>query len=237
MVSRRKSKSYIKPIVRKSRLLIIAVEGKQGGEEDSYFKMLRNNVIRDSRIQIKIIPNIDNKSSIKYVFNGLDHFIKNAKDSIKLKRTKIDNDNDVVDQAWIVIDVDRQRDNIQKYYKQIKDYNYRLAISNPCFEIWLFLHKGNIKIENDNILFIGDDKVVVDDISLDKISSQKVKNILRQIKHNINSCCHEELYFKNIDSAIKKSEQNNKAIKDRELLVDEKGKTKVHELVAEILKN
>ncbi len=43
------------------------------------------------------------------------------------------------DQVWCVFDVDENR-SIQDARKMARDNDIRLAISNPCFEIWLYLH-------------------------------------------------------------------------------------------------
>jgi hypothetical protein len=107
---------------RDARLCVIAVEGAV--DEEQYFRSFGS-----SRLKIEVLKTeSNNKSAPKYVFQRLDQF-------------KEKYDLDEQDMLWIVVDVDRwgaeqlsslSRESIQK--------GYRLAISNPCFEVWLCLH-------------------------------------------------------------------------------------------------
>ena len=45
------------------------------------------------------------------------------------------------DELWVMIDVDRwNKSTLQEIAKEARQKGYRLAISNPCFELWLLLH-------------------------------------------------------------------------------------------------
>ncbi|NGZ05457.1 MAG: RloB domain-containing protein [Magnetococcales bacterium] len=46
-----------------------------------------------------------------------------------------------LDQLWLMIDTDRwPEEALSDVARQAKEQQFRLAISNPCFEIWLWCH-------------------------------------------------------------------------------------------------
>jgi len=49
---------------------------------------------------------------------------------------------DEVDECWCVFDVEwpKNHPNLKQAVQLARDHNIRLAISNPCFELWLILH-------------------------------------------------------------------------------------------------
>ena len=119
------------PHLRDTKLIIIATEGKE--TEKQYFLMFKN-----LKLQVKIIPATDNRSSPEYVLNRLDNF---------KKEFNIDGN----DELWLVVDVDRWGDaKLSQIAKLCVQKNYHLAISNPCFEVWLYLHFENITPEINN---------------------------------------------------------------------------------------
>lgn len=111
---------------RDARLFVIATEGRE--TEKQYFAMFH-----DSRIKIEVLATgDDNKSAPQYVLDRLDEFTQ-----------KYDLSSD--DTLWLMFDVDRWGEkNISTICRQAKQKKYRLAISNPCFEVWLFLHFDNL---------------------------------------------------------------------------------------------
>ncbi len=107
---------------RDARLFVIATEGRK--TEKQYFA-----IFHDSRIKIEILPTgDDNKSAPLYVLERLDGFVQ------KYDLTKDDT-------LWLMFDVDSWGEkNISAICRQAKQKDYQLAISNPCFEVWLYLH-------------------------------------------------------------------------------------------------
>ena len=71
----------------------------------------------------------DNKSAPEYVLERLDKF----KDLYGFSED---------DELWLVLDVDRwvKKEQLIAVCPQARQKGYQLAISNPCFEIWLCLH-------------------------------------------------------------------------------------------------
>jgi RloB-like protein len=116
---------------RDARLFIIATEGAV--TEKQYFERFGN-----SRIKVEVLATgSDNKSAPKYVFDRLNSF----KEQFDLHED---------DMLWLVIDVDRwNRDGeLSQICREAKQKNYHLAVSNPCFEVWLCLHFGDLDPED-----------------------------------------------------------------------------------------
>ncbi len=44
------------------------------------------------------------------------------------------------DEVWCVFDVDDNEENIQEAVEMARENNIKIALSNPCFEIWFLLH-------------------------------------------------------------------------------------------------
>jgi hypothetical protein len=116
---------------RDARLFVIATEGAV--TEKKYFEMFGN-----SRIKVKVLETgSDNKSAPKYVFDRLNLF-----------KEQFDLDED--DMLWLVIDVDRWNKDgeLSQICSEAKQKSYHLAVSNPCFEVWLCLHFGDLDPED-----------------------------------------------------------------------------------------
>lgn len=107
---------------RDARLFVIATEGKK--TEKQYFAMFNS-----SRIKVEILATDDDgKSAPQYVLERLNGF---------REQHSLDED----DLLWFVADVDRWPiDNLIAVCREAKQKKYGLAISNPCFEVWLCLH-------------------------------------------------------------------------------------------------
>lgn len=112
--------------LRDARLFVIATEGKE--TEEKYFNMFNS-----SRIKVKVLPTgEDGKSAPQYVLDRLEGF-----------QEECDLNED--DMLWFVSDVDRwPKKNLSIVCREAKQKNYGLAISNPCFEVWLCLHLAEL---------------------------------------------------------------------------------------------
>jgi hypothetical protein len=52
---------------------------------------------------------------------------------------------------WLVIDVDRWGDKkLSEVCREAKQRGYHLAVSHPCFEVWLYLHLDDLNAEDRN---------------------------------------------------------------------------------------
>ncbi len=111
--------------VRDSTTIVIATEGRR--TEKDYF-----NKFGSTQIKLEILETgKDGLSDPKYVLDRL------------VDRLKLD-DIDIAagDSCWIVIDVDdRTNEHLAQICERASEMGFGVAISNPCFEYWLYLHQ------------------------------------------------------------------------------------------------
>lgn len=130
----RKKRSYERIIPKKlrdCRLFAIACEGSV--REVRYFEQFK---VLSSRIDVYMIPETNGEGEIiESRKSSPDHVLKRAERFVH--STGLTED----DQVWIVIDVDRWPMKKLTELEQIcSRRNWNLAISNPCFEVWLAYH-------------------------------------------------------------------------------------------------
>ena len=132
-----------------SRLVIIAAEGEC--TEKIYFEALRE-YAHNSRVHIKILErDEENKhnSSPEFVLEQLNQY-------------KSENPIEQDDELWLVIDRDSWTIKSLKTVAQrcAQDSVYHMALSNPCFELWLILHKVDVSLESEEekIKMLGNKK-------------------------------------------------------------------------------
>ena len=118
------------PHLRDTKLIVIATEGQK--TEKRYF-----DIFKTLKIQIRVIPADDNLSAPEYVLEKLNKY----EDDYQISED---------DELWLMTDVDRWGNKkLAKIAQLCNQKGYLLAVSNPCFEIWLFLHfleiEGEIK--------------------------------------------------------------------------------------------
>lgn len=122
---------------RDASLIVIAVEGRK--TEKIYFDSF---CFKRSRIKIKVLASEDNKSAPVHVLSR----IKEYCESLQLKEKR--------DQFWLVVDKDRWKEwklaSIYSEIRKMKKSDWRIAISNPSFEVWLYLHVGDLNDEIKN---------------------------------------------------------------------------------------
>lgn len=108
--------------VRDARIFVIAVEGEK--TEAQYFSLFQG-----SRVHVEVLSaGPDGLSAPRQVLERLVKF-----------EDQFDLGGD--DERWLVLDVDRQRGQfLDKVTQVARESGYGLAISNPCFELWLLLH-------------------------------------------------------------------------------------------------
>jgi hypothetical protein len=112
--------------VRDARLIIIASEGTN--TEKQYFDALQARY-RNTRIHPESIERRTTASDPAHVMKGLDDFRK----EYKIRPGD--------DELWLVIDVDRWGEaKLAEVARKCQQKGYELAVSNPCFEVWLLLH-------------------------------------------------------------------------------------------------
>jgi hypothetical protein len=145
----RKKRGYNRDVpselVRDYKLFAIACEG--GKREPQYFNVFK---YLSPRLAVDVIENIVtdeemattsvHKSAPKWVLDRAMRYIE--KEGLSTE-----------DELWFVLDRDRwseeQIRSIQTYCEQ--ESNWHVAISNPCFEVWLYFHmRENISYSKSN---------------------------------------------------------------------------------------
>ena len=127
---KRRPLNRLVPHLRDTRLIIVFSEGAQ--TEKQYFE---SDLFQSHRVQVKVIPTEDGLSAPKHVFERMKRYLSNV-------------DLEPNDEYWLVTDVDRwpQEQLAEVFSHAIRGKNRAdLAISNPSFELWLFLHLADWK--------------------------------------------------------------------------------------------
>lgn len=105
------------------RKFIVVAEGER---EDNYFGFFND---LNRRVNVQIVEREEGNSAVKHLIERLNSY--NYKHGIEPE-----------DLVWFVLDVDRwpreHIDELNQYCEQ--EENWFLAISNQCFEVWLFYH-------------------------------------------------------------------------------------------------
>ncbi len=110
---------------RDTAIIVVACEDTHAVKQ--YFAKFRTR-----RIQYKVLETEDSRSSPRAVIERLDQY----------KQSFATEEND---ELWVCIDVDHwasgnhQRE-LAQVLRECRQKGYRIAISNPCFEVWLLLH-------------------------------------------------------------------------------------------------
>ncbi|MGO8671752.1 MAG: RloB family protein [Capsulimonadaceae bacterium] len=108
--------------VRDARLFVVATEGEK--TEEQYLS-----IFECQRVHVEVLSTgPDGKSAAKHVLERLAQF----SEQYDLRPD---------DELWLMVDMDRQRPQfIEEVTQMAAESGYLLAVSNPCFELWLLLH-------------------------------------------------------------------------------------------------
>lgn len=124
------------PPERDAKKIYIFCEGrKREYQYFSYFKEI------DSRINIEIYQlKQEEDNSPNGLLNIAETCLISSENNPEPKYFK-----DTTDEVWLVFDVDPDKFNsrlpqIGNVQQKCKEYKWNLALSNPCFEVWLYFH-------------------------------------------------------------------------------------------------
>lgn len=114
---------------RDARLYIVATEDTYAPAQ--YFYALQERWLIDrSRVRVIVLATDDGRGSPTHLLERLDKY----RDRIDRKLAE--------DEFWAVFDVDHHRSKeLSDITTKASQKGYRLAGSNPCFELWLLLHE------------------------------------------------------------------------------------------------
>ncbi len=135
----RKKRGYSREIpvelVRDYKLFAIACEG--GKREPNYFKVFEH---FSRRVSVDVIEAIvsDEEMQSKHQLRSAPRWVLDRAVAYIEREGLLDED-----ELWFVLDTDRwsfeQLSQINHYCERFP--NWHIAISNPCFEVWLYFHK------------------------------------------------------------------------------------------------
>jgi len=124
-----------KELVRDYKLFAIACEG--GKREPAYFRFFENmsrkvtvDIIEDKISEQELKHKYETKSAPKWVLDRAVKYID--KEGLTYE-----------DDLWFVMDKDHwTNEQLREIADYCNDYpNWHIVVSNPCFEVWLYLHK------------------------------------------------------------------------------------------------
>jgi hypothetical protein len=110
------------------RRILIVCEGRE--TEPGYFRALRQE-LRNPRVEIQIETKGASVGAVRKAIR--------MKETAEADATRQRDENLRWDQVWNVFDVD-EHPRIDEARKLAEAHGIALAISNPCFELWLLLH-------------------------------------------------------------------------------------------------
>lgn len=151
--------------------------------EDQYAVKQYFEFFRSTRIQFRVLETEDGASSPAHVMERLNKYIK-------------DYDIGVGDEFWLVCDTDHWVEpnhikNLVDVIRPCKQRNIGIALSNPCFDLWLLLHFSEFPIKaNISCGEIGNRlRAAVGEYDKSKIyklpiSSDRVKNAISRSREN-----------------------------------------------------
>ncbi|NQW47173.1 MAG: RloB domain-containing protein [Planctomycetes bacterium] len=111
-------------IVRDASLIVIASEDTYA--VDHYFQRFHT-----TRVRVRVLPTMGGCSAPTAVIARLDEYAKEYEIGLG-------------DELWVCIDCDRWPPSVlNKVIAECHQKSYRIAISIPCFELWIYLHFGD----------------------------------------------------------------------------------------------
>jgi hypothetical protein len=128
----REIKPFSHPRTRTTKKIVISTEGTK--TEPGYFKAL-STIIRENIAFIHLERNVTGHSAPKYIVGLIDEYIREESKQFG-SRKDLERFND---EYWVIIDTDSWLD-LPEIAEVCKKKGYHLAISNPCFELWILMH-------------------------------------------------------------------------------------------------
>ena len=117
------------PRLQPRQRLLVLCEGKV--TEPLYFQAFKHEH-RNQLVQVEVMPDCGVPKTL------VEHAVERKKQALR-EAKKYGDSFLKYDEVWCVFDVD-VHPNLEEAKNQARDNGLRVAISNPCFELWLLLH-------------------------------------------------------------------------------------------------
>src|SRR5262249_48220782 len=120
-------------VVRDANLIVIA-------SEDTYAVRQYFDFFRSTRIQFKVLETEEGKSAPEHVLARVDEYMSEYEIGEG-------------DEFWLVLDCDHWINsghikNLTRVMQECRKKGIQIALSHPCFELWLLLHFAEFPTEN-----------------------------------------------------------------------------------------
>ncbi|TRO66784.1 RloB family protein [Christiangramia sabulilitoris] len=187
---------------RSASMIIIGYEGSK--REPKYFNKVENDFLESNVAFIHPLPPLNGESAPIRVLERVKTFVEDPTRGVNIEDG---------DQVWFVLDVDRYP---IEQYEAVKEYcdldeKRFLAISNPSFEVWLWMH--------------------LDDP--DNITSKTSK----QLKNELHEKCIEQGFGGNWSDYIKEAIKRGAAFDtEEENFIPVENTSRVYKLLEELLR-
>ena len=114
-------------VLRDARLIVVATEGTK--TEKEYFEFFGR---ENKRVKVNVLETQGGFSAPIHVLSRLKEFKK----KYELGGS---------DELWLVVDKDRWPDEqLSQVASEAHRSRFKLAVSNPCFELWLYMHLDDL---------------------------------------------------------------------------------------------
>ena len=185
---------------RDARLIVIASEGKD--TERIYFKALAKEYT-NPRVHVHILE----RSEAEQNNSSPDHVLKQLNDYKSQYELEAD------DELWLVVDKDRWTEvMLSRVAKECsQEVAMHMALSNPCFELWLLLH-----IEDSALLTPEEQKQWMENRRKSKNADPYLKVRLRQKMGSYHESSYDALaLIAHVEDAIERARALDKNPNDR----------------------
>jgi len=150
----------------KEKIIVLAFEGND--TERLYFEALKDDVkFENDVIHLHLLkrPKDDTNSAPRHVYAKLK---KESRDEYNFDRT---------DELWMIIDRDRWPNIPQIIEECNKESNFFVAVSSPCFEFWLLLHRFEVShfTEEEQVYLIRNNRISANRTYIENLLSTKVE--------------------------------------------------------------
>lgn len=185
---------------RDARLIVIASEGKD--TERIYFKALAKEY-SNPRVHVHILErSVDEQNN-----SSPEHVLKQLNDYKSQYELEVD------DELWLVVDKDRWTEAMLSLVATecSKEVAMHMALSNPCFELWLLLH-----IEDVALLTPEEQKQWMENRKKSKNADPYLKARLRQKMGSYHESSYDaQTLMAHVENAIERARTLDKNPNDR----------------------